>query len=81
MGQTLGENRIIKLFFKGVRNIRPPAARYETSWDPRIVLKSHLKMDMHGKNESEIFIARTCYFVITYHGTTNANPMSYRYKK
>lgn len=38
VGQTRGENSNIRRFFKGVGNIRPPQKKYDSTWDPKIVL-------------------------------------------
>ena len=42
IGRTsLGEDACISRFFKGVHNLRPPAPRYSSTWDPATVL-NHL---------------------------------------
>ena len=41
LGPGLGQNENIQRFFKGVSKLRPPAPRYDSTWDPKIVL-NHL---------------------------------------
>lgn len=35
----LGKNEKIQRFFKGVAKLRPAARRYDSTWDPKIVLR------------------------------------------
>ena len=39
-GPDVGENPQIKHFFKGIAKLRPPAAKYDATWDPAIVLNA-----------------------------------------
>lgn len=38
VGPEVGQNEIIRRFFKGVANLRPPKPKYESTWDPKIIL-------------------------------------------
>lgn len=38
-GSSLAEDSRIKGFFKGVARLRPPRAKYDYTWDPKIVLE------------------------------------------
>lgn len=38
IGPEIGQNEIIKRFFKGLAKLRPPRPKYESTWDPRLVL-------------------------------------------
>ncbi|KAL0831119.1 hypothetical protein ABMA28_001990 [Loxostege sticticalis] len=41
LGQDITTNNCIKRFFKGVFRLKPPAPKYDTTWDPNLVL-NHL---------------------------------------
>lgn len=47
--QTIGNHSLVTRFLKGVSNIKPPQARYDTIWDPSIVLD---KINDLGPNSS-----------------------------
>ncbi|XP_063986037.1 uncharacterized protein LOC135167121 [Diachasmimorpha longicaudata] len=38
LGPDIGQNEIIKRFFKGLSKLRPSQPKYESTWDPKIVL-------------------------------------------
>jgi len=38
LGPEIGKNEIIQRFFKGISKLRPPKPKYESTWDPKIVL-------------------------------------------
>lgn len=38
LGQELGQNEIVKRFFRGLSNVRPPKPKYDSTWDPKVVL-------------------------------------------
>lgn len=42
-GPEVGENTHVRRFFKGISRLRPPRPKYESTWDPEIVL-SHLRL-------------------------------------
>lgn len=46
---SLGEDDIVKRFFKGVSKLRPSAPRYDSTWDPKVVLQLFSNW---GENES-----------------------------
>ena len=48
-GSSLGEDARVKRFFKGIANLRPPQPKYDSTWDPAIVLN---KMRDWGSNEN-----------------------------
>lgn len=47
-GPDLGEDPLVKRFFNGVAKERPPEPRYNSTWDPKLVLDEISKW---GKNE------------------------------
>lgn len=38
VGLEVGQNEVMKRFFKGLSNLRPPKPKYEVTWDPKIML-------------------------------------------
>lgn len=38
LDQELGQNEIVKRFFRGLSYVRPPKPKYDSTWDPKIVL-------------------------------------------
>ena len=39
VGPELGKNERVLRFFRGIAKLRPAAPRYESTWDPQVVLK------------------------------------------
>lgn len=39
VGPELGKNEKVQRFFRGVANLRPAAPKYDSTWDPQIVLR------------------------------------------
>ncbi|XP_024879664.1 uncharacterized protein LOC112459668 isoform X1 [Temnothorax curvispinosus] len=38
LGSEVGQNEVIKRFFKGLSKLRPPKPKYDSTWDPSLVL-------------------------------------------
>lgn len=38
LDQDLGQSEVVKRFFRGLSNVRPPKPKYDSTWDPKIVL-------------------------------------------
>lgn len=38
LGQDLGQNEMVKRFFRGLSNVRPPKPKYDSTWGPKVVL-------------------------------------------
>lgn len=59
-GPSLGQDDIVKRFFRGVRNVRPNKPRYDITWDPQIVLDFYRQLphnvDLSLKDLSEKLI-------------------------
>lgn len=52
LGPEIGQNEVIKRFFKGIFKLRPPGPKYESTWDPKLVLdyfKDLLNVDLSLK--------------------------------
>ena len=48
-GTPFGQCRLVKIYMKGVFNIKPPTPRYVDTWDPAVVLRFLKKWDPPSK--------------------------------
>lgn len=53
LGPEIGENSSIKTFCKGASNLRPPGAKYDCTWDPKLVLECLSKWHPNEEISSE----------------------------
>lgn len=71
VGSRIGSDEDIKRFFKGVSNLRPPTAKYQSTWDPKLVLDYYT----NNKENSELSLKELSFKLITLIALVTAHRM------
>jgi len=78
-GSSLADDSRIKSFFKGVYRLKPPKAKYDCIWDPKIVLNYFSNLNSNDNLSldelSKKLVIGSC------HRSSYANIIFNRYKK
>nr|CAH7751963.1 unnamed protein product [Callosobruchus chinensis] len=67
--QSSNDDKILKRFWKGVYNIRPPKPKYQSTWDPQPVLSFCLAtnsgLEFYVK-KTKSYRCTNCYLILTH---------------